>query len=61
MIEWIKDFRNFTKTGQIQIDFHIQMNIRNFLRSLYFRLLDKENAQPITEAIKETLTYVDSQ
>lgn len=61
MIDWIKDFRNFTKTGQIQIDFHIQMNIRNFLRSLYFRLLKKDNTQPIIEAIKETLTYVDSQ
>lgn len=61
IIEWIKDFRNFEKTGQYQIDFHVQMNIRNFLRSLYFRLLNKDNTQTILEAILETLTFVDSQ
>lgn len=61
IIEWIKDFRNFEKTGQYQIDFHIQMNIRNFLRSLYFRLLNKDNTQAILGIILETLTFVDSQ
>ena len=58
VIMWIKDFKNIHKTGEYHVDFRIIMNIRNFLRSLYFRLLGEENMQELIEAIKETLNCI---
>jgi len=34
------------------------MNIRNFLRSLYFRLLNENNIDELVQAIKETLDCI---
>jgi len=58
IIDWIKDFKNISKTGQHHIDFRIIMNIRNFLRSLYFRLLNENNLPELIESIKETLNCI---
>jgi hypothetical protein len=56
--DWIKDFKNIAKTGEYHVDFRIIMNIRNFLRSLYFRLLDENNLSELIESIKETLNCI---
>lgn len=58
IIDWIKDFKNISKTRQHHIDFRIIMNIRNFLRSLYFRLLNENNLPELIESIKETLNCI---
>lgn len=58
IIDWIKDFKNIAKTGEYHVDFRIIMNIRNFLRSLYFRLLDENNLPELIESIKETLNCI---
>lgn len=58
LIDWIKDFKNIPKVGEHYIDFRIIMNIRNFLRSLYFRLLNENNLKYLTECIKATLAYI---
>lgn len=58
IIDWINNFRNISKTGQHHIDFRIIMNIRNFLRSLYFRLLNESNPPELIESIKETLNCI---
>lgn len=58
IIDWIKDFKNIQRTGQHHIDFRLIMNIRNFLRSLYFRLLNKNNPKELIESIKETLNCI---
>lgn len=58
LIDWIKDFKNIPKVGEHYIDFRIIMNIRNFLRSLYFRLLDENNLEDLTGCIKATLARI---
>jgi len=58
IIDWIKDFKNIPKTGEYHVDFRMIMNIRNFLRSLYFRLLNENNIDELVQAIKETLDCI---
>lgn len=58
VITWIKDFENIHKTGEYHVDFRMIMNIRNFLRSLYFRLLNENNIDELVQAIKETLNCI---
>lgn len=55
LITWIKDFKNIPKSGQHPLNFPALMNTRNFLRSLYFRLLNENNIEELVVAIKETL------
>lgn len=55
LINWITDFRNIPKSGKLPLDFPAIMNTRNFLRSLYFRLLDENNIKELVTSIKETL------
>ncbi len=58
IIDWIKDFKNISRTGQHHVDFRVIMNIRNFLRSLYFRLLNENNLPELIESIRETLNCI---
>lgn len=58
LINWIKDFKNIPKSGQHPINFPAMMNTRNFLRSLYFRLLNENNINELVVAIKETLNSI---
>lgn len=58
LIIWIKDFKNIPTSGQHPINFPAIMNTRNFLRSLYFRLLDESNIKELVVAIRETLDAI---
>lgn len=58
LINWIKDFKNIPKSGQHPINFPAMMNTRNFLRSLYFRLLNENNIDELVVTIKETLNSI---
>lgn len=58
LIEWVKSFKNIPKTGEYHVDFRIIMNIRNLLRSLYFRLLDENIMIELVDSIKETLNHI---
>lgn len=58
LINWIKDFKNIPKSGQHPINFPAIMNTRNFLRSLYFRLLNENNIKELVVAISETLDAI---
>lgn len=53
--EWIDSFKEITKIGQYPHDMIIQVNIRNFLRSLYFRLIGKSEYDNIVNKIREIL------
>ncbi|WP_346942024.1 DUF2785 domain-containing protein [Clostridium sp.] len=55
IVEWIKDFSNIEKTGKYPEEHHLIVNIRNFLRSLYFEMLYKKSPEIFTKAISETL------
>ena len=56
--DWIRSFKDIPKTGEYHVDFRMIMNVRNFLRSLYFRLLNEGNSQEVVELIKETLNCI---
>lgn len=55
IIEWLQGFK-IENIGESYInDFHLKVNIKGFLRSLYFRLLDQEDSNFIIEEIKKIL------
>jgi hypothetical protein len=56
--DWIKSFGNIEKSGTYPAELHLNMNIRNFLRSLYFLLYNDKNDQNITDSILDTLRNI---
>ena len=55
IVDWIRSFKNINKISKYPEDMNLEVNVRNFLRSVYFRLLYKDNYDEINGAIKETL------
>ncbi len=52
---WLYEFKfQNTKANYIE-NMHLKVNIKGFLRALYFRLLDKENFNEINEKIKKII------
>lgn len=56
--EWIKNFNKIEKTGRYPEDLVIQFNVNIFLKSLYFRLIDKPEYEQITNTIREVLKEI---
>ena len=52
---WIKGFRSFEKLAKYPEDYNVEINIRNLLRSLYFRLIGDENYQTIIKTLIDVL------
>jgi hypothetical protein len=55
IIEWLQGFKFENPKGSNIDNFHLKVNVKGFLRSLYFRLLDKENSKVIIDKIKKIL------
>lgn len=55
IIEWMQGFKLKNSKWSYIDNFHLKVNIKGFLRSLYFRLLDQENSKVIIEEIKKIL------
>lgn len=58
--EWIENFKDFKTIGNPLKDDIILLNIKNFLRSLYFRLLSEKAYDDQIIIIKETLKDMSS-
>jgi len=56
--DWIKSFNKIEKTGTFPEDLVIEFNVNAFLKSLYFRLIDKPEYEQITNAIREVLKEI---
>ncbi|MBS4538479.1 DUF2785 domain-containing protein [Clostridium sp. D2Q-11] len=56
--EWIRSFKNIEKIDKYPEDLVIQMNVNIFLKSLYFRLIDKSEYENITNTTKEVLQEI---
>lgn len=52
---WIEDLTQIEKTGDFSIDHKLKTNIKTFLRSLYFRILDDEDLRKYIPKIREEL------
>ena len=55
VIEWINGFRSFEKLAKYPEDYNVDINIRNLLRSLYFRLIGDNEYQTILKTLIEVL------
>lgn len=55
IIEWLQGFKIENPEGSYINGFHLKVNRKGFLRSLYFRLLDQEDSNFIIEEIKKIL------
>lgn len=55
IIEWLQGFKLENPNGSYIDNFHLKVNIKGFLRSLYFRLLDKEDSNFIIKELKKIL------
>lgn len=55
VIEWIKHFSAVKKTNEFSVDVVIELNVKNFLRSLYFRLYEKPEYKELVVTTREVL------
>jgi hypothetical protein len=55
LTEWIDSFTKISSTGKLPNDQYQITNIKNFLRSIYFRLIDNHGYSKLTYTIKKTL------
>ncbi len=55
ILDWINGFRSFEKLAKYPEDYNVDINIRNLLRSLYFRLVGDENYKVILDKLIEVL------
>lgn len=55
ILKWIDGFRSFEKLAKFPEDYNVDINIRNLLRSLYFRLLGNDNYQYLLDKLVEVL------
>ena len=58
IIKWIRDFENIEVVNKYPEDMNISVNTKNFLRSLYFRLLERSEYTNIVNQIKEVLKKI---
>lgn len=56
IIDWINNFQNVEDVKQCPQYEHLRINRKNFLRSLYFRLKNEDDAEGVLEAIEEGLS-----
>jgi len=55
LLEWINGFKSFEKLAKFPEDYNVDINIRNLLRSLYFRLRGNSEYQYLLEALEKVL------
>lgn len=56
--DWIKQFKNINKTGLYPGDLVIEFNVNSFLKSLFFRLDEKQEYEQVTNVIREVLKQI---
>ena len=55
IIEWLQGFTIDKSKGSYIENYHLKVNMKGFLRSLYFRFLDREDSELIIDEIKKIL------
>ena len=58
IINWLKGFSVINKIGRLPEDSMASINTKNFMRSLYFRLLKNEYYEKYTQIIKEVIDSI---
>lgn len=58
IIEWVEKFVGISEEGNIMDEYKKYLNIKNFLRSLYFRTIKNEDYKLVTDKIKKILDAI---
>jgi len=58
IIDWLEGFKVLEKSKAFIGDDYLNFNVKNFLRSLYFRLLDEKDLAIINNSVKNTLDSI---
>ncbi len=58
IIEWLNSFSSYSKTGKLHSDMNLKTNNKNFLRSLYFRILPIDEFNHFNQEILAVLTIL---
>lgn len=53
--DWIRQFKKITKTGIYPEDMVVEFNVNSFLKSLFFRLDEKQEYEQLTNVVREVL------
>jgi hypothetical protein len=56
--DWTRSFNKIEKTGIYPGDSVVEFNVNTFLKSLYFRLIDKPEYKQITNVVREVLKEI---
>ena len=56
IVDWLQWFKIKNPKDSYIYNYHLKVNIKGFMRSLYFRLLEKDSSNFIIEEIKKILT-----
>ena len=56
--DWIRNFNNIAKTGMYPEDLVVEFNVNSFLKSLFFRLVEKPEYDQITNVVREVLKQI---
>ncbi len=60
ILDWINGFRSFEKLAKFPEDYNVDINIRNLLRSLYFRLIGDQTYQNILDKLVDVLNELNT-
>ena len=55
IIDWIKGFKSYERLAKYPEDYNVDINVRNLLRSLYFRLIGDDEYSVILDTLVEVL------
>ncbi len=61
LFEWISGFKSFKKLAKFPEDYNVDVNIKNLLRSLYFRLRGNSEYQYLLDALEKVLDELNTQ
>lgn len=56
IVDFVESFKDLEKAGVYPDDINLTCNVKHFLRSLYFRVLQREEYKMITNSICDTLS-----
>lgn len=59
IIDWLKKFKEKNNDESYIYNLHLKVNVKGFLRSLYFRLIEKEAFLEISEEIQKVLKEIE--
>ncbi len=55
LVDWIKGFKSYERLAKYPEDYNVDINVRNLLRSLYFRMIGNDEYSVLLETLVEVI------